>query len=64
MVPPETNTPAAVVAGQPSREISQLSASFSAKMAPAPVSQIPPKMLAALVAASNATATRVGAEGM
>jgi len=43
-------------AGQPS-------ASFSAKMAPAPVSQRPPNTFAALVTRSNATDARVGADG-
>jgi len=62
-VPPETKVPPAVT-GQPSRSRIQASASFSAKIAPAPASQIPPKTLAALVARSKATAARVGADGM
>ncbi len=52
------------VSGQPSRPVIQASASFSARMAPAPASQMPPKMFDALVTRSNATAARVGAAAM
>ena len=62
-VPPETNTPAAS-AGQPSRSASQRSTWFSAKIAPAPFSQIPPNTFAAETTVSKATAARVGAAGM
>jgi hypothetical protein len=62
-VPPETKVPPAVL-GQPRRSRIQASASFSAKIAPAPTSQIPANTLAALVARSNATAALVGALGM
>ena len=62
-VPPETKQPPAV-SGQPSIPVIQASASFSAKIAPAPASQSPPKMFAALVTRSKATAARVGAAGM
>ena len=63
VVPPLTNVPPAV-AGQPSSVAIQPSTWFSAWMAPAPVSQWPPKMFATLVARSKATAARVGADGM
>ena len=62
-MPPATKQPAAV-GGQPSSSMIHLSASFSAKIAPAPVSQIPANTFAALVTRSNATAARVGADGM
>ena len=63
MVPPETNTPAES-AGQPSRSLSQRSTWFSAKIAPAPFSHIPPNTFAAETTVSKATAARVGAAGM
>ena len=63
MVPPDTKVPPAE-SGQPSRSTIQDRASFSAWMAPAPASQMPAKMFAALVAKSKAIADRVGAAGM
>jgi CheY-like chemotaxis protein len=63
IVPPETKQPPAL-SGQPSRSTSQARAAFSAKMAPAPASQSPAKMLALLAAGSKAIAARVGAAGM
>ena len=62
-MPPETKQPAAL-AGHPSSWTSQVSASFSAWIAPAPASQTPANTFAALVTRSNATAARVGADGM
>ena len=62
IVPPDTKQPPAV-RGQPSSSTNQPNASFSAKIAPAPVSQTPPNTLAALVTKSNATDARVGADG-
>ena len=62
-VPPATKHPPDS-AGQPSRPVNQASASFSAKIAPAPVSHSAPKMFAELVTRSKTTAARVGAAGM
>ncbi len=62
-VPPLTKHPAAVP-GHPSSWVSQVNASFSAWMAPAPASQVPAKMFAAPVTASKASAALVGAAGM
>jgi hypothetical protein len=62
IVPPETNTPPAV-AGHPASDASHARASFSAWIAPAPASQVPAKMLAALTAPPKARAASVGAAG-
>ena len=61
-MPPETKQPPAD-SGQPSNSISHPRASFSAKIAPAPASQMPAKMLKLLTAASKARAALVGAAG-
>ena len=58
--PPLTKQPPAP-SGKPASPASHSSVSFSAAMAPAPASHIPPKMLEALTTRSNMLAAGVGA---
>ncbi len=58
--PPLTKQPPAP-SGNPASPASHSSVSFSAAMAPAPASHMPPKMLEALTTRSNMLAAGVGA---
>ena len=60
--PPDTNTPPAS-AGKPARSASHRSAWFSAAIAPAPASQLPPKIDDALTTRSNIVEATEGAVG-
>ncbi len=62
MVAPDTKHPPAVD-GHPARDASHANAWFSAAMAPAPASQVPANISAALTARSKTSAASVGAAG-